>query len=59
MASSNYNSIDQVKLVLSNLPVIECLECGHKDYANQFCNANEEPIPICPKCYSVQLQIQS
>lgn len=58
MASSDYNSIDEVKLGSSGLPIVECLECGHKDYANQFCNEYLEPIPICPKCKSYELQTQ-
>lgn len=58
MASSDYNSIDQVKLVSSSLPIIECLECGHKDYVNQFYHESLEPIPICPKCKSYELQTQ-
>lgn len=45
--------------VSNQAPIVKCLECGYLDFSTGQFKLSEEAIPLCPQCYSVQLQIQN
>lgn len=40
-------------------PMVKCLECGYTNPTSGQFLESEEAIPLCPKCLSMQLQIQN